>query len=222
MILQTIEQCLQKIYRIDLPLTVADFLIDQKTLEALMGGKRCRIAHPRSEGFLLVSESGDGIRLAVYLSGKIIDNLTSNDPCRSLNSKNLGDFCTAIEEISHFAYTAWNALRTKPVTPLELELQSEVDKFVTCYFFLDGQGQRGFLAGLKVRLFESFCLPRELGSEQRIRYLTANRYARHYCRYLERFYIRSGSLDGMMRDLRRFYRLGLGDKLYHIQHPPLP
>ncbi|MBI3014993.1 MAG: hypothetical protein HYY65_08065 [Candidatus Tectomicrobia bacterium] len=217
MILKAIEQCLREIYQIELPLSVEDFLIDQHTLESVMERGNCRIAHRKAGGFLLISEGSDDLYLAVYLDGRIISNLTSNDPRNSLNSDNLADFCTATEEVSHFAYTAWNALQSKPVTPLELELQGEVDKFVTCYFFLNGQGDRNLLPSLKAQLFEEFSLDEQLAAEQRARYLTASQYAGRYCHHLEQSYVREGLPEAMIRDLRRFYRMGMEGKFLHIQ-----
>lgn len=217
MILNAIEQSLQEIYKIELPLSVEDFLIDRHTLESVLERGNCRIAHRQADGFLLISEGSDDLYLAVYLDDRIISNLTRNDPRNSLNSDNLADFCTATEEISHFAYTAWNALQSKPVTPLELELQAEVDKFVTCYFFLSGHRDRNLLPGLKTQLFEEFTLDEQLAAEQRARYLTASQYAGRYCHHLEQAYVQVGSPAAMIRDLRRFYRMGMEGKFIHIQ-----
>ena len=48
-----------------------------------------------------------------------------------LDGENLADFWSALEGVSHFTYYAWNAARDKSVSLFELELQAEVDKFVT-------------------------------------------------------------------------------------------
>ena len=57
-----------------------------------------------------------------------------------LNENNVADYWTALEGVSHFTYYAWNAARDKPVSLFELELQAEVDKFVTTGILLREHG----------------------------------------------------------------------------------
>jgi hypothetical protein len=47
--------------------------------------------------------------------------------------------------------------------------------------------------------------------------LTAHRHAARYCRRLERRFVRRGALriEALVRELRRFYRLGGAGKLRH-------
>jgi hypothetical protein len=98
------------------------------------------------------------------------------------------------------------------LTELELELQAEVDKFVSCTLL---SPQRD-TAALRERLYDQITLAGDLDETERARYRTANDEAHRYARSLDRRFIRSGQLGGMLAELRRFYRLGLTDKLHHI------
>ena len=67
----------------------------------------------------------------MYLERELLERLDQNDPLTRLDRDNLADFWSALEGVSHFTYYAWNAARDKSVSLFELELQAEVDKFVT-------------------------------------------------------------------------------------------
>ena len=109
---------------------------------------------------------------------------------------------------------AWRARAHRSVSALELELQAEVDKWVTCLLTLTLQG--GSRANLRRRLFESFELEPDLDAEERDRYLVANSNARAYAESLDGRYVERGDLIGLTAELRRFYRMGAQDKLSHI------
>jgi hypothetical protein len=97
------------------------------------------------------------------------------------------------------------------VSLFELELQAEVDKFVTTGMLLREQTGRE-PSGLHGWLFDWPTLAVELDEEERARYRRANRYAAKYCSRL------SPAADGaaIQRDLRHFYRLSQSSKLAHI------
>ena len=116
--------------------------------------------------------------------------------------------------MSHFTYYAWNAVRDKSVSLFELELQAEVDKFVTTGMLLREQNGRE-PDGLHAWLFDSPRLAAELDAPERERYRLANRYAARYCRRLLPALADSDD-SAAQRELRRFYRLSQTSKLAHI------
>src|SRR6185503_6263264 len=85
---------------------------------------------PREQ--LLVCEGDGEMSIALFVDPAAIANLVRHDPGHRLGDHNLGDFLLAIEGVSHFIYAIWSARAERPVTQLELELQAEVDKYVTC------------------------------------------------------------------------------------------
>ncbi len=100
------------------------------------------------------------------------------------------------------------------MSALELELQAEVDKYVVC-LLADG-GAPASSPRWRRRLFEDFELEPDLDADERDRYRAAHDGARRDSASLERrFVTRGGTLD-MLAELRRFYRLPLGQKLDHI------
>ena len=113
--------------------------------------------------------------------------------------------------MSHFVYLAWNARRRRQVSALELELQAEIDKYVTCLLMLWPD-----VGGLRPRLFDAFRLDPECDAGERERYLVANSNARAYAARLDARYLARGKLFDMIDELRWFYRLGASEKLSYI------
>jgi hypothetical protein len=117
--------------------------------------------------------------------------------------------------VSHFLCLVFCAGQERPVSQLELELQGEIDKYVTCLFTLLAQrdGPPPELGGL---LFRRFAYDDRLSIEERDRYATANEQAARYAAHLDRRYVRPGRLGALLTELRRFYRLSFAEKLERI------
>jgi len=204
--LARLQKGLERMYRIETEVSVDDFMIDERARREL-GVSRA----PREQ--LLVSGDGGEVSLGLFVDERALCNLAENDPADGLDDRNLGDFLLAVEGVSHFVYLTWRALRDHRVTALELELQAEVDKYVTC--LLCGHLDRS--AALRRRLFEQFSFEPDLDDEERDRYRTANSNAQRYSASLERRYVSGGRIADMLGELRRFYRLPLDGKLDHIR-----
>ena len=124
-----LQRGLERLYRIDTALDVRDFLIDERTRGACAPARA-----PREQ--LLLAESEGGLELGLFLDRTALENLAARDPRERLDDRNLGDFLLAVEGVSHFVYVAWRARAKRPVSAFELELQAEVDKYVTCLLTL--------------------------------------------------------------------------------------
>jgi len=202
-ILTRLQLGLEALYRVETRLDVEAFLIyESQRLES--GGARA----PREQ--LLVQENGEDLSLALFVDAKAIENLERHDPASGLHAENFADFCIALEGVSHFVYLALCAAGERRVSALELELQAEVDKFACCVL-LDPAAE-----GLRRRLFRDVRFADDLEPHERERYQTANDEADRYAGALERQFVAPDRLGDMLADLRRFYRLGLRDKLAHI------
>jgi hypothetical protein len=70
---------------------------------------------------------------------------------------------------------------------------------------------------MRERLFANATLRDPEGSERGDRYRTALRLAARYAAELERRYVDEGELEGLLTELRKFYRLDTGGKLARIR-----
>lgn len=207
MLLHKLEQMLHELYALEVGYAVSDFLITDAALAHSLdfGGRKV-------DEKLLIAEADGEADVALYLERELLDRLDRHDPLTKLDRDNLADFWSALEGVSHFVYYAWNAARDKAVSLFELELQAEVDKFVTTGLLLREQTGRE-PGGLHGWLFDSPTLAAELAEHERERYRRANRYAAKYC---QRLTLGRDDEAAAHRELRHFYRLSQGSKLAHI------
>lgn len=212
-LLESLKQELERLYEIEVPLALGDFLLtDRDTVS--------RLAEPPPADTLetlFLVEDGDGWALGLYVDEQVVGRLAEDDPRRALHEGNLEDFCIALEGVSHFTYVAWRAHHGHPVTQLELEMQAEVDKFAASTMLLGRQSRGRVPANLSRRLFAGARFLPGLAPEQRARYERANAYAGRFCAGLERRYVRAREGAAMTRELRRFYRLDQRRKIRHIE-----
>lgn len=209
--LPILQQRLQSLYEIELDHRVEDYLV---TDARLVQGMADDDSHqPREQ--LLVCQDGEDLMMSLYLDAGLLEGLQQNDPMQDLSPGNIADLCLALEGVSHFVYLAWNAVRERNVTLLELELQAEVDKFVLLSVLMEEQS--GAHPGdLHARLFEQISYAEALDADQKRRYEDANYLAAKYCWGLRRGYLRSEDRQRQLQELRRFYRLHQAAKLRHI------
>jgi hypothetical protein len=206
--LEALQRGLEVLYRIETALDVRDFLLDEAARDALAPARA-----PREQ--LLVAERDGDLELGLFLDAAVLANLEARDPRRGLDDENLGDFLLMVEGVSHFVLVTWRARRRRPVSALELELQAEIDKYVTCLLLLLPHGGQATW-GLRPRLFDAFELEPGMEPDERDRYLVANSNARAYAARLESRYVARGAVGEMLAELRWFYRLGVNAKLGHI------
>ncbi len=210
MLLGKLQTLLHELYALDVGYGVDDFLITDAVLARALdvGGRDV-------DEKLLIAEADGEAEVGLYLERELLERLAVRDPLTSLDGSNLADFWAALEGVSHFTYYAWNAQREKAVTLFELELQAEVDKFVTTGMLLKRQSGRE-PHELHGWLFDRPRFDEELNGTERERYVRANRYAGKYCRRLAATLLRGAQEDAVQRELRRFYRLSQSSKVAHI------
>lgn len=209
--LSELQQQLNDIYQVGPHYDVRDYLITDPVLAKYIGGDA--MLRNTSET-LLMRQDEEGLALSLFLDSDMLERLESADPLRRLRAEQLDDFWKVLEGISHFNCMVWKATQERSVSLLELELQAEIDKFVSTMLLVLGQGDHDMLNRLHGRLFDNVSFRVELDAEQCDRYRFANDYAARFCRALRRCLIDD---DGRAKsELRRFYRLPLGDKVSHI------
>jgi hypothetical protein len=214
-VLRGLQSLLERLYDVELSYDVDDFLVTDRRAVNCAEPDNDRRA-PEEE--LLLAETADGAGVALYLDPDVLRRLEAANPHHALTEKNLADYCTALEGVSHFVYSTWRLDRDSPVSLLELETQAEVDKYaVTVFLLARQQGSHSYPAQVHARLFDRVSFDARLEPDQYERYRTAHRCAANYCRGLERRFVNRGvaRIEAMVRELRGFYRLRHDAKLRH-------
>lgn len=202
--LAQLQALLESVHGIDARADVADFLVDDRT--------RRRLAPASSpQEALLVMESGEELRVALFLDDSVLSRIGARSAHWS--HERLAAFCAAAEGVSHFLYLAHRAHAGRQVSQLELEAQAELDKYLCVVLQLWAAGRRRASSELRKRLFERTTLRAGLSAAERERYRLANALAAACAKMLEAKYVFTGRLDGLLREVRKLYRLGGGEKL---------
>lgn len=202
-----VQRRLENVYALPPQQPVTTFLVASEQAAELPGA-RSRV--------LVTQPAEDEIELGVVFEPELLRRLAADDPRTGLHGGNLGAFCTLTEEVSHFVYLAFCASAGRSVTQLELELQAEVDKFLTAAFLLSLQREGAVSRHLREALFQRYTLAEGLSTDEAERYHVASALAFRYCGFLERAFLRPARLPDLLREARRFYRLGQREKLEKI------
>ena len=199
-----LQQLLQSIHGVEAA-PVEAFVVD--------AGERARLCPGASpDEALLVCEDGETLHVGLFLDSAVLAQL-GRAVGAAWSLERLRGFCHAAEGVSHFLYLAHRAQAERPVSLLELEAQAEVDKYLCVLLQLWATGRRSASAELRRCLFERVSLRAGLTVAERERYRLANQLAAATARVLEARYVVQGKLEGLLREARRLYRLGGGEKL---------
>lgn len=210
----TLQRHLERLYEVEVEHDVDDFLVTDPDLARHLDNSATSREVPEK---LLVCEDGDSLDIALYLDQALVGRLREDDPTERLHDGNLSDYWTALEGVSHFLYVAWSAGYQRGVSPMELEMQAEVDKYVCAAVLLGRQGEGRIPGALHSRLFDDVSFDTALDAEGLSRYQDANYYAGRYCSSLQNSYFRGQQRGGLLNELRRFYRLSRDGKIRHIR-----
>jgi hypothetical protein len=205
-LLEDVQRRIEAVYGLEPQEPVAEYVIPPEEAGA----------YPGDGSRTLVKQDGDELRVAVVLEESVTRRLGEADPRVRLDGHNLDPFATLTEEVSHFVYLMFCARAERSITQLELELQGEVDKYLTALAFLSLQTEGAASPGLREALFRRYRLAHHVTPERAERYHAASRLADRYCGWLEKHYVRRGRSTELTREARRFYRLGQGEKLERI------
>lgn len=168
---------------------------------------------------LILVQGKRSCRLGLYIDGAVLARLAEQDPLKALTGRNIADFWTALEGVSHFSYLMWNAGHARGVSQLELELQGEVDKYIAAFWLLRAQHPEHRPRELHPALFERTQVDPRLPPASQQLYAAATRHAARFCARLESALLsnRPALRRAAIAALRRFYRLGVTRKLQHIE-----
>jgi hypothetical protein len=217
MFLDHLQTRLAGLYEVEAPCDIERFLItDINTLRDLQDPDRRRDTPEQ----LLVCQDHEAAYVSLYLDQSILATLKQTNPEEALNEENLNAYCIAVEGVSHFLYLTWRITHQRPVTQLEMELQAEIDKYISISLLFAQQAQANSPTPHEL-LFEAISLQPGLMPDESDRYLLANRYAAKYCNTFKQQLHSSnlretGLQQPLINELRRFYRLTQNEKLWRI------
>jgi len=209
--LSQLQDHLARIYRADPGYDVADFLVTDPALASILGKGSMLKDAPET---VLLRQDDDELALSLFLDKGMLARLGDANPLLALQPEQLNDLWTVLEGISHFNYIVWRAQKNRSVSLLELEMQAEIDKYVSTFFLALGQEDSALAVKLHGWLFDRVRFNPNLTDEQRERYATANSFAARFCHGLRRRLSRDHR--EVLSELRHFYRLSQRDKISHI------
>ena len=204
-VLGRLQRGLEEMYRATTGVAIADFVLDDRAREEI------GVARAPREQLLVAPDDDGGVAIGLYVDADVLAHLDAHDPARALGDHNAQAFLYAVEGVSHFVYAVWCAQRERTVTALELELQAEVDKWVTCLLVADGEAATS--AAWRRRLFGDCTYEPDLDDDERDRSRAANDNAAAYARWLEARYVAPRRIPELLAELRRFWRMPLAEKL---------
>ena len=210
MVLARIQSELAAIYAAPVTHPVDDFLITDARVAAALTPDSCS---RQNKERLLLREHGGDLDLSLYVDDSVLRLLEQDDPIESLHEENFAAFLVALEGVSHFHYVVWHGMQAGAITPLELELQAEVDKYVTCARLFTRQLAGRIPPALHAVLFEGVGFDAALDQTERNLYEEANFFAAMYCARLRRRYPGGYAQPGFLQELRTFYRASRNDKI---------
>ena len=212
-LLSNIQKYLEAIYEISVPQNIDDFVIHDKRMVELLSNQSI---DENALEQLLISSHEDCLDVSLYLDFDLMERLGEKLPSLKTNKNDLHDFWVALEGVSHFLYLVWNANYDRPVSQLELELQAEVDKFVSATAILGLEKDNVFMQEIWALLFSQPKFKDKLEREKLLRYQKANAYASQYC--LSLMEMQHKTTKCLHNELRRFYRLNQQAKISRIDN----
>ncbi len=212
-LLADIQTKLQEIYEVSVSENVLDYVITDREFAEIISDRKIE-KNVREQ--LLIATNDEYLDVSLYLDDKLVKSLGNQYPTPHTNKKLLHDFWIALEGVSHFLYVAWNASHDRPVSQLELELQAEVDKFVSALTALNSKQDIPSMNEIWELLFSDPKFESNLENQSLQRYQKANAYASQYCLNLMEAY--QSNSESIPNELRRFYRLSQNQKISYINN----
>lgn len=206
--LNDLQYSLQELYEIETQHRISDFITSNPKLKSALLASHCS-----SHETVFVHCENDAMDIAVFFDDEVVEQLKIDSSPGSLLSSNINNYCYVMEGISHFLYLVYNGSYDRAVTLMELELQAEVDKFIMLQALISDKNNSSEKWRLHNSVFSEISLRPGLDQSEVQRYKDANFFAGKYCRILLKDYLGKRPLSELKRQLRRFYRLTLQDKL---------
>lgn len=159
----------------------------QKKIESINGQdnplKSEDFVWPTQEQNALIVSQQNGISdVAICLQEKILHYFSSRRYPKDFSFEDLPSLSVLIEELSHFSFFCEKSHKKQEISPLDMEIQAEVDKFsfaLHCLEEMERESERHFVYEV---LFENPQLGDWVAEKDRELYLDANQIAKNFCR----------------------------------------
>ena len=211
-LLHGVQRRFEDTYDIPQQLDIADYLITNRAQAQALAGRNLS----SSDEHLLIDQSHDALALSLFIDAPTLQRVHSRNTDNSLQAATLADWCTILEGMSHLLYSAFNALRDRSFSALELELQAEVDKFTMLVIDRLRHDSSSQVARCHRQLFVNVRFAEQAETGILERYQTANHLAARYCKSLHKRFLENGNFQQWFNELREFYRRSQGQKLRRI------
>lgn len=192
-VIEEIQKQLELLYGKSNPLKPADFIIQT-----------------RDKNALVVSQNGDEADLAICLSEQLLRRFQNQTFPQDFDLSCFPDLSVIVEELSHFNFFCENAFKNQEVSPLELEVQGEVDKFGFALECLYARNEMFLADKIFESLFDNFKLGHWVSPDERERYQQAHEVARAFCR---KVLDRAKSMSDKRELFRSFYEASFERKI---------
>lgn len=159
-----------------------------------------------SENALVVREEGDDAEVAVLLHDALVQSYEGASFPNDFEFSQLADLSIIIEELSHFCLYCAKATNDRSLSPIEMEVQAEVDKFALALRWLEAENEEALKHRIYEQIFENYHFREELSDRARLRYQEAHLIAKNFCRQ----FVRNG---WGAQDFRDFFSRPRSEKL---------
>lgn len=154
---------------------------------------------------LLLRESDETLELGVYLDPRLLARIEARGGIAAFAEQPLEEFWSVLEGVSHFVCLGWHARRDREISALDLEVQAEIDKFVSAWELGRQSGLGDIAEPLFEQLFARWRLADGVNTNVADRYRAANMFAGTYCRHLRERH--AENVLSLRAELREFFRL---------------
>lgn len=204
-----VQRHLEWLYGLPPGTSVAPFIFSDQQLAAVLFSASERASAAEA---LFICQRGDELELSVFIDSSVLEKLRRIGPASALRIEDLAEFWLLVEGVSHFVRVSHAAAHRRAITALELELQAEIDKFVSAVLFLQRGGVRA-AEEIWIQLFRNTRFDERLSVSQQRTYRDASDAAAGYCRWLLERYFARGRALAAVRSLRSFFHASRSEKL---------
>jgi hypothetical protein len=202
-------------------INLEDCLIDRQRCRQLSAMAGAQAAELSMLARTFLRSTGGHLRVGIYYSNWLIEQLEKHDPRAGLSDKNIRPLIAFVEEINHALHGALRFQQGEMPQPGEdyarnLELQAGVDTYLVLLLFVaffrkPGKVTRADRRWLRFHMFESQGKRAFRDGSMRARYAETTLLAKKYTRFLE-----SLNATRRMEEIRVFHALDYGAKRERI------
>jgi len=131
---------------------------------------------------LVVNQTQDGSDVAICLQKEILEEFSGRVYPQDFQMLELPRLSVLVEEVSHFNYFCEMSRVKREISPLDLEIQAEVDKFSFALSCLHQQQEEALADSVFDVIFDQLRMGEWVSSEDEETYRDAHQIARGFCR----------------------------------------